>query len=207
MGEIICTIHRRAGRQAGQALLEQPLGDDEEVGLGDDADELPGADHGQGAEAVLLHDLDRLEGLQRTDDAGKHPEHARLGARRGKLGRRRFRKEAAGAGTRLLGVTRPEEVTPWIATLEGEQTLANCGTIRAVTLSGPPPATPEPIGPGGPKERSGCLVALYVVLGLGLLLIVIAGIGSWLFLRSEQGQRVLEAARQCVVWAEAFPDS
>jgi hypothetical protein len=45
-------------------------------------------------------------------------------------------------------------------------------------------------------------VALYVVLGLGVLLIVIAGIGSWLFLRSEEGQRVLEAARQGVEWAE-----
>jgi hypothetical protein len=96
-----------------------------------------------------------------------------------------------------VGLTRPEDVT-W----RGEQTLSNCGTIRAVTLSGPPPATPEPIGPGGPKERSGCLVALYVVLGLGVLLIVIAGIGSWLFLRSEEGQRVLEAARQGVEWAE-----
>jgi hypothetical protein len=71
-----------------------------------------------------------------------------------------------------------------------------------VTLSGPPPATPEPIGPGGPKERSGCLVALYVVLGLGVLLIVAGAIASWLFLRSEQGQRVLGAARQGVEWAE-----
>lgn len=72
-----------------------------------------------------------------------------------------------------------------------------------MTLSGPPPSTPHPIGPGGPKERSGCLVALYVVLGLGALLIVLAGIATWLFVRSEEGQRVLEAAREGVALAEA----
>lgn len=72
-----------------------------------------------------------------------------------------------------------------------------------MTLSGPPPSTPHPIGPGGPKERSGCLVALYVVLGLGALLIVVAGIASWLFVRSEEGQRVLAAAREGIAWAEA----
>jgi hypothetical protein len=46
-------------------------------------------------------------------------------------------------------------------------------------------------------------VALYVVLGLGALLIVVAGIATWLFVRSEEGQRVLEAAREGVAWAEA----
>jgi hypothetical protein len=71
-----------------------------------------------------------------------------------------------------------------------------------VTLSGPPPPTPRPIGPGGPKERSGWLVALYVVLGLGALLIAVVGIATWLFLRSEEGQQVLAAARQGIAWAE-----
>jgi hypothetical protein len=45
-------------------------------------------------------------------------------------------------------------------------------------------------------------VALYVVLGVGVFVLVAAGVASWLFLRSEQGQRVLEAARQGVEWAE-----
>jgi hypothetical protein len=71
-----------------------------------------------------------------------------------------------------------------------------------VTLSGAPPTTPEPIGPGGPKQRSGCLVGLYVILGLGMLLIVVGGIAFWLFLRSDEGQRMLAAARQGVEWAE-----
>jgi hypothetical protein len=46
-------------------------------------------------------------------------------------------------------------------------------------------------------------VALYVVLGLGALLIVLTGIATWLFVRSEEGQRVLEAAREGVALAEA----
>src|SRR5690606_11361756 len=44
-------------------------------------------------------ELDRLGSLQRADDAAQDPEHARLGARRREVGRRRLRIEAAVAGT------------------------------------------------------------------------------------------------------------
>jgi len=50
----------------------------------------------------------------------------------------------------------------------------------------PPPQTP--------KGRSGCLIALYIVLGIGTLLVITAGIGTWLFLRSERGQKLIEVA-------------
>lgn len=71
-----------------------------------------------------------------------------------------------------------------------------------MTLSGPPPSTPEPIGPGGRRQRSGCLVALYVLFGLGALVLVLGGIAAWLFFRSETGQRVLEAAKEGTAWAQ-----
>ena len=56
---------------------------------------------------------------------------------------------------------------------------------------------PEPIGP---PKRSGCRLALYTIFGLGLFAIVAVGIALWLFLESEQGQRVVEAAKQGASW-------
>ena len=44
------------------------------------------------------------------------------------------------------------------------------------------------------KSRSGCLLALYIALGLGAVMIVMTGIGIWLFLRSEIGQKVVDVA-------------
>lgn len=72
-----------------------------------------------------------------------------------------------------------------------------------MTLSGPPPATPEPIGPGGPgRRRSGCLVALYVAFGFGALVVVGSAIAAWIFLRSETGQHVLAAAKEGASFAQ-----
>jgi hypothetical protein len=80
---------------------------------------------------------------------------------------------------------------------------ARVGESPTMTLSGPPPSAPDPIGPGGSGgRRSGCLVALYVVFGLGALLLVGAGVAAWLFLRSETGQHVLDAAKEGASWAE-----
>jgi hypothetical protein len=45
-------------------------------------------------------------------------------------------------------------------------------------------------------SRSGCLIALYVVLGLVVLVLVVGSIGAWLFLRSETGQRLVRATRE-----------
>ena len=56
---------------------------------------------------------------------------------------------------------------------------------------------PEPIGP---PKRPGCRQALYAIFGLGLFVIVAVGIALWLFLESEQGERVVEAAKQGASW-------
>jgi len=56
---------------------------------------------------------------------------------------------------------------------------------------------PEPIGP---PKRSGCRIALYAIFGLGLFVIVGIGVAVWLFLESEEGQRVVEAAKQGATW-------
>jgi hypothetical protein len=60
-----------------------------------------------------------------------------------------------------------------------------------------PPVTPQ----AAPAQRSGCLTAVYVALGLGLLMLLATGIGIWVFLRSETGQRVMEAAREGITHA------
>ena len=56
---------------------------------------------------------------------------------------------------------------------------------------------PEPIGP---PKRSGCMVALYVLFGVGLFVIVGGGIATWLFLQTEQGQKVIEVVKQGAEW-------
>lgn len=52
-----------------------------------------------------------------------------------------------------------------------------------------------------PRKRSGCMVALYVLFGVGLFVVVAGGIATWLFLQSEQGQKVLQVAREGAEWA------
>lgn len=55
----------------------------------------------------------------------------------------------------------------------------------------PGPANRPPPLPGPTQaRRSGCFIAVAVVLGLLVLVLVAGGIGAWLFLRSETGQRV-----------------
>ncbi len=83
------------------------------------AGQLGVAAHLEGAEALLERvvgeqpadervaevedELDRLERLDRPDDAGQHPEDARFGAARCELGRGRLGEQAAVAGT-LVGL-------------------------------------------------------------------------------------------------------
>ena len=47
-----------------------------------------------------------------------------------------------------------------------------------------------------PKQRSGCLLALYIMLGIGATLLVVTGIGIFLFARSEQGQKLIKVASE-----------
>lgn len=64
--------------------------------------------------------------------------------------------------------------------------------------SGPPAPYDEPT-----KKRSGCLVALYVLFGIGLLGIVVGGIAIWAFLQTEEGQKVWKVARDGAEWVVA----
>ncbi len=56
---------------------------------------------------------------------------------------------------------------------------------------------PEPIGP---PKRSGCMVAVYVLFGVGLFVLVGGGIATWLFLQTEQGQKIVEVVKQGTEW-------
>jgi hypothetical protein len=56
--------------------------------------------------------------------------------------------------------------------------------------------------PAPPQGRSGCLTALYIVLGLGLVALVVLIVGGWLFLRSETGQQVMTTVREGVTLAQ-----
>jgi hypothetical protein len=49
---------------------------------------------------------------------------------------------------------------------------------------------PSHLGSARGASRSGCLIALYVVLGLAVLILLAGGLGVWVFLRSETGQKV-----------------
>ena len=52
------------------------------------------------------------------------------------------------------------------------------------------PDSPDP----SKTRRSGCLLAIYVIVGLGTLFLVTVSIGAWLFLRSERGQQLIGMA-------------
>jgi hypothetical protein len=47
-----------------------------------------------------------------------------------------------------------------------------------------------------PNQRSPFVTFLYFMLGLGAVLLLVGGVGIYLFLRTEQGQRVLTIARE-----------
>jgi hypothetical protein len=53
-----------------------------------------------------------------------------------------------------------------------------------------------------PQRRSGCLLALYIMLGLGTLVIVASLIAGWLFMRSERGQKVIKAVSESMAMAK-----
>ena len=56
---------------------------------------------------------------------------------------------------------------------------------------------PDPPAPTAPpaKSRSGCLLAVYIFLGVCAVGVVTTGIGAWFFLRSERGQKLIEVVR------------
>lgn len=47
-----------------------------------------------------------------------------------------------------------------------------------------------------PRQRSPIATFLYFVLGLGAVVALVGGVGLYLFLRTEQGQKILTVARQ-----------
>jgi hypothetical protein len=51
-----------------------------------------------------------------------------------------------------------------------------------------------------PRERSGCLIALYALFAVGLFVLVIGALTAYVALRSPQGQKVVEAAKQGMSW-------
>jgi hypothetical protein len=55
---------------------------------------------------------------------------------------------------------------------------------------------PPPVPPSGGKSRSGCLLALYIALGIVVAALLALAIGAWVFVRSETGQRFIEVARE-----------
>jgi len=63
-----------------------------------------------------------------------------------------------------------------------------------------PPLPPSSQPPR--KERSGCLLALYIVLGVGAVLLVVTVVGLFLFARSETGQRLITTAREGITLAQ-----
>jgi hypothetical protein len=56
-------------------------------------------------------------------------------------------------------------------------------------------------GTGGqPRKRSGCMVALYVLFGIGLFFVVAGGLATYFFLQSDQGQKILQVAKDGAEW-------
>ncbi|MCG8589652.1 MAG: hypothetical protein MJE66_10210 [Proteobacteria bacterium] len=49
-----------------------------------------------------------------------------------------------------------------------------------------------------PPQRSGCLVALYALFGLGVLAVGVIAVAAFFFVRSEPGQQALRAVREGV---------
>lgn len=70
-------------------------------------------------------------------------------------------------------------------------------------MSGPPQTTPELPPPidARPSRRSGCLLALYALFGLGALVIVGLVVAGYFFYRSPEGQRLVSAVRESAEWA------
>lgn len=56
---------------------------------------------------------------------------------------------------------------------------------------------------GEPRKRSGCLVALYALFGVGLFFVVAGSIAAYFFLQSEKGQQILQVARDGAQWLAA----
>ena len=54
--------------------------------------------------------------------------------------------------------------------------------------------------PIGPPKRSGCVIALYVLFGVGLFFIVVGGLATWIFLQSERGQQLVTMMKEGAEW-------
>jgi hypothetical protein len=66
--------------------------------------------------------------------------------------------------------------------------------VDAVRVPSSAPMDPQP------RKRSGCMIALYVLFGVGLFFIVAGSIATYFFLQSERGQQILEVAQQGAEW-------
>jgi hypothetical protein len=56
-------------------------------------------------------------------------------------------------------------------------------------------SAPVVVDPEQRKERSGCLLALYVALACAAVVILVVGLGLFVFVRSERGQQLIGAVR------------
>jgi len=77
--------------------------------------------------------------------------------------------------------------------------------MGAMTSSPPGmPELPPPFDARPERRRSGCLVALYVLFGVGAFVVVAGLVAGYFFLQSEEGQRLASAVRDSAEWvAEA----
>jgi len=68
--------------------------------------------------------------------------------------------------------------------------------------------TPAPIDPRSPRnERSGCVVALYALFAIGLVAVLGGAAAVYLFLQSEEGQKLTEVARGGMEWLAVATDA
>ena len=52
----------------------------------------------------------------------------------------------------------------------------------------------------GPKERSGCLIAIYALFAIGVAGLLVGAAAIYFFLQSEQGRQILDTAEKGAAW-------
>jgi hypothetical protein len=52
----------------------------------------------------------------------------------------------------------------------------------------------------GPEERSGCLIAIYSLFGIGVVGLLVGGASIYFFLQSERGRQILDVAEKGAAW-------
>ena len=63
-------------------------------------------------------------------------------------------------------------------------------------MNNPGPGPLEAARRSDPGDRSGCLTAIYVLFGVGVLVLVIGGATAYFFLQSEEGQKIVTTAKR-----------